>query len=47
MKASLPFFRFSTLGLLFLLLGSLLFAANLFAMTFKWKVGLLKTGFAL
>jgi hypothetical protein len=34
--------RFSTLGLLFLLLGSLLFAANIFVMTFKWKMTLLK-----
>jgi cytochrome c oxidase cbb3-type subunit 1 len=39
----LPFLRVSTLGLLFLLLGSLLFAANIFAMTFKWKCALLKS----
>jgi hypothetical protein len=26
-----------------ILLGSLLFAANIFAMTFKWKLALLKT----
>ncbi len=40
--AALPALRFSTLGLLFLLLGSLLFAANIFVMTFKWKLALLK-----
>ena len=35
--------RVSTIGLLLLLLGSLLFAANIFAMTFKWKLALLKS----
>lgn len=40
--AALPALRFSTLGLLLLLLGSLLFAANIFVMTFKWKMTLLK-----
>lgn len=43
LESSLPFLRVSTTGLLFLLLGSLLFAANIFAMTFKWKLALLKT----
>jgi cytochrome c oxidase cbb3-type subunit I len=42
-QSSLPFLRVSTTGLLFLLLGSLLFAANIFAATFKWKLALLKT----
>jgi cytochrome c oxidase cbb3-type subunit 1 len=42
-ETSLPFLRVSTTGLLFLLLGSLLFAANIFAMTFKWKLALLKS----
>lgn len=37
--------QISTTGLLLLLLGSLLFAANIFAMTLKWKMALLKTGF--
>lgn len=41
--AALPFLRVSTLGWLFLLLGSLMFAANIFLMTFKWKLGLLKS----
>src|SRR5208283_3429226 len=43
LAASLPFLRVSTTGLLLLLLGSLLFAANIFAATFKWKLALLKT----
>ena len=43
MKPTLPFLRVSTTGLLFLLLGSLLFAANIFAMTFKWKLALIKS----
>ncbi|HZF02322.1 MAG TPA: cbb3-type cytochrome c oxidase subunit I [Methylomirabilota bacterium] len=42
-NATLVAFRFSTTGLLLLLLGSLLFAANIFVMTAKWKFGLLKT----
>ena len=33
----------STTGLLFLLLGSLLLAANIFVMTIKWKLALAKT----
>jgi cytochrome c oxidase cbb3-type subunit 1 len=40
---TLGFLRVSTLGLLFLLLGSLLFAANIFVMTFKWKLALIKS----
>jgi len=43
MQATLPFLRASTLGLLLLLLGSLLFAANVFVMTFKWKLAQIKT----
>src|SRR5271154_4062112 len=43
LESSLPFLRVSTLGLLFLLLGSLLFAANIFVMTFKWKLALIKS----
>jgi cytochrome c oxidase cbb3-type subunit 1 len=42
-QATLPFLRASTLGLLLLLLGSLLFAANIFVMTFKWKLALIKS----
>lgn len=45
-EASLPFLRISTLGLLLLLLGSLQFAANIFAMTLKWKLALLKSAIA-
>jgi cytochrome c oxidase cbb3-type subunit 1 len=40
---ALIFLRAGTTGLLFLLLGSLLFAVNIFAMTFKWKLTLLKS----
>ena len=42
LESSLPFLRASTTGLLFLLLSSLLFAANIFVMTFKWKLALIK-----
>jgi cytochrome c oxidase cbb3-type subunit 1 len=45
-RATLPFLRVSTTGQLLLLLGSLMFAANIFVMTFKWKLALLKTAFA-
>ena len=41
--AALPALRFSTLGLLFLLLGSFLFAMNVFAMTHKWHWALVKS----
>ena len=40
--AYLPALRFSTLGLLLLLVGGCLFAANVFVMTLKWKLALLK-----
>lgn len=40
---ALIFLRVGTTGLLFLLLGSLLFAANIFVMTLKWKLALLKS----
>ena len=42
-SVALIFLRAGTTGLLFILLGSLLFATNIFAMTFKWKMALLKT----
>jgi len=45
-QGTLMYLRVSTLGLLLLLLGSLLFAANVFVMTLRWKLGLLKTIFA-
>jgi cytochrome c oxidase cbb3-type subunit 1 len=35
--------RISTLGLLFLLLGSLMLAANIFSMTIKWHTGVVKS----
>jgi cytochrome c oxidase cbb3-type subunit 1 len=41
--AALMFLRVGTTGLMFLLLGSLLFAANIFGMTLKWKLALLKS----
>ncbi|MGO8766431.1 MAG: cbb3-type cytochrome c oxidase subunit I [Limisphaerales bacterium] len=40
--AGLLFLRISTMGLFLLLLGSLLFAANIFVMTLRWKLALLK-----
>jgi cytochrome c oxidase cbb3-type subunit 1 len=43
LASTLPFLRASTAGLLLLLLGSLLLAANIFVMTFKWKLALLKS----
>ena len=42
-QSTLPYLRGSTFGLLCLLLGSLLFAANIFVMTFKWKLALIKS----
>jgi cytochrome c oxidase cbb3-type subunit 1 len=41
--AALMFLRAGTTGLLFILLGSMLFAANIFVMTLKWKLALLKS----
>ncbi|HEY1663090.1 MAG TPA: cbb3-type cytochrome c oxidase subunit I [Verrucomicrobiae bacterium] len=41
-QSALPFLRFSTLGLFLLLLGSLMFAANIFVMTIKWNLALAK-----
>jgi len=46
-KAALVFFRFSTVGLLFILLGNLLFALNVFSLTLIWKLSLLKQAVAL
>jgi cytochrome c oxidase cbb3-type subunit 1 len=43
LATTLPFLRASTTGLSFLLLGSLLFAANIFVMTLKWKLALIKS----
>jgi len=45
-KSTLLFFRVGTTGLLWILLGNLLFALNIFALTFAWKMSLLKTVFA-
>ena len=44
--AALMALRVGTTGLLFILLGALLFAANIFAMTLKWKLALLKSALA-
>ena len=41
--AALKFLRISTTGQLLVLLGALLFAANVFIMTIQWKLGLAKT----
>jgi cytochrome c oxidase cbb3-type subunit 1 len=40
---ALIFLRVGTTGLLFLLFGGLLFAVNIFSMTLKWKLALLKS----
>lgn len=45
-QGTLPYLRVSTTGLALLLLGSLLFAANIFVMTAKWKLSLVKSGLA-
>jgi cytochrome c oxidase cbb3-type subunit I len=42
-EAMLMYLRVSTLGLLSLLLGSLLFAVNIFAITFKWQAAVAKS----
>jgi cytochrome c oxidase cbb3-type subunit 1 len=44
--SALMFLRVSTTGQIFLLLGALLFALNIFVMTIQWKIALLKTAFA-
>lgn len=41
-QGTLLYLRISTLGLLFLLLGSLLLAANIFSMTIRWHMGVVK-----
>jgi hypothetical protein len=41
--AALSGLRVATLGWTFFLLGSLLFAANIFVMTIRWKLALVKT----
>ena len=41
-QAMLPFLRASTTGLLFIVLGNLLFALNIFALTAVWKFALVK-----
>jgi cytochrome c oxidase cbb3-type subunit 1 len=46
-KAMLPFLRVSTTGLLLMLLGNLLFFANVMGLTFRWKLALLKKFIAL
>lgn len=42
MNSTLMSLRVSTLGLTFIFLGNLLFALNIFAMTYRWKMSLLK-----
>ena len=41
-QAMLPFLRASTTGLLFMVLGNLLFALNIFGLTAVWKLALVK-----
>jgi cytochrome c oxidase cbb3-type subunit 1 len=45
-QGTLLWLRISTLGILFLLLGSLMFAANILVMTIKWKLALVKSAIA-
>jgi cytochrome c oxidase cbb3-type subunit I len=45
-NSMLPFLRVSTTGQLLLLLGGLIFALNVFGLTFKWKMALLKKIYA-
>jgi cytochrome c oxidase cbb3-type subunit 1 len=42
LQGTLLYLRISTMGLLLLLLGSLMFAANIFLMSTKWHMGLVK-----
>ena len=46
MKATLPFLRVSTIGLMLLLFGNLLFALNIFGLAFVWEKALVKKVFA-
>jgi cytochrome c oxidase cbb3-type subunit 1 len=46
MKATLPFLRISTIGLMLLLFGNLLFALNIFGLAFIWEISLVKKTFA-
>jgi cytochrome c oxidase cbb3-type subunit 1 len=46
MKAVLPFLRVSTIGLMLLLFGNLLFALNIFGLAFVWEKALVKKAFA-
>jgi cytochrome c oxidase cbb3-type subunit 1 len=41
-QGSLMYLRISSMGWVFLLLGSLMLAANIFVMTIRWKLGLFK-----
>jgi cytochrome c oxidase cbb3-type subunit 1 len=45
MKATLPFLRVSTIGLMLLLFGNLLFALNIIGLTFVWEKALVKRAF--
>jgi len=42
MKATLPFLRVSTIDDMLLLFGNLLFALNIFGLTFVWEQALFK-----
>jgi cytochrome c oxidase cbb3-type subunit 1 len=46
LKATLPFLRVSTIGLMLLLFGNLLFALNIFGLAFVWEKALVKKAFA-
>ena len=46
-RATLPYLRASTTGLLFLLLGNMLFALNVFGLTLVWKLALLQKAVAI
>jgi cytochrome c oxidase cbb3-type subunit 1 len=46
LKATLPYLRVSTIGLMLLLFGNLLFALNIFGLAFVWEKALVKKVFA-
>jgi cytochrome c oxidase cbb3-type subunit 1 len=46
MKATLPYLRVSTIGLMLLLFGNLLFALNIFGLTLIWEISLVKKVFS-
>ncbi|HZL79943.1 MAG TPA: cbb3-type cytochrome c oxidase subunit I [Candidatus Limnocylindrales bacterium] len=46
LKATLPYLRVSTIGLMLLLFGNLLFMLNIFGLAFIWEISVVKKTFA-